>query len=78
MCYTIFMQMCSLPLSEACGEYPQDGITDYETDSHPGPQFYPRRPTVNHSKQAGGDNNTNMVELRILYKSTNNEIIQTS
>ena len=38
----------------------------YETDSHPSPQFYPRRPTVNHSKQAGGDNNTNMVELRIL------------
>ena len=37
-----------------------------------------RRPTVNHSKQASGDNNTNMVELRILYKSTNNERIQTS
>jgi hypothetical protein len=34
--------------------------------------------TVNHSKQAGGDNNINMVELRILYKSTNNETIQTS
>ena len=50
----------------------------YETDSHPSPQFYPRRPTVNHSKQVGGDNNTNMVELRILYKSTNNERVQTS
>ena len=50
----------------------------YETDSHPSPQFYHRHPTVNHSKQAGGGNNTNMVERRILYKSINNERIQTS
>ena len=36
-----------------------------------------RRPTVNHFKQAGVDNNTNMVKLRILYKSTNDERTQT-
>ena len=50
----------------------------YETDSYSSPQFYPCRLMVNHSKQVGGDNNTNMVELRILYKSTNNERVQTS